>query len=399
MNYLRYNLIIPGIDLVREEDIMQIEQLIYNRLGIREDTEISYLGNRAQFVLIFGSKDLFLENRIYDQLRDLYPSAYFIGGTTSGEIYKNIAIENTLSATAVCMEKSEVRFASVAIEEDHFLEAAAALAAKVTGHDLKHVFIVSEGININGSKLVEGLTNCLPAGVTLSGGLSGDGERFEETFVIANNYPRKNQIAAIAFYGENVQFGYGSMGGWSPFGIERLITRSKNNILYELDGGPALDLYKDYLGEYSKDLPSTGLYFPLMVRSKDHHHTFIRTILRIDELQKALIFAGDVPEGHYAKLMRANYDNLIEGSLQAAAVSLEPIGLQNANLAILISGVGRKLVLNQMASEEIDAVRSILGNETIFTGFYSYGEISPLPRESRSELQNQTMTITLIGEV
>jgi hypothetical protein len=399
MNYLRYNLIIPGIDLVREEDIMQIEQLIYNRLGIREDTEISYLGNRAQFVLIFGSKDLFLENRIYDQLRDLYPSAYFIGGTTSGEIYKNIAIENTLSATAVCMEKSEVRFASVAIEEDHFLEAAAALAAKVTGHDLKHVFIVSEGININGTKLVEGLTNCLPAGVTLSGGLSGDGERFEETFVIANNYPRKNQIAAIAFYGENVQFGYGSMGGWSPFGIERLITRSKNNILYELDGRPALDLYKDYLGEYSKDLPSTGLYFPLMVRSKDHHHTFIRTILRIDELQKALIFAGDVPEGHYAKLMRANYDNLIEGSLQAAAVSLEPIGLQNANLAILISGVGRKLVLNQMASEEIDAVRSILGNETIFTGFYSYGEISPLPRESRSELQNQTMTITLIGEV
>lgn len=399
MNDLQYSLIIAGIDLVMEEDVMQIEQLIYNRSGIREDAETNKLGTRAQFVLIFGSKELFLEKRIYDQLRNLYPNAYLIGGTTSGEIYKNIAIDHTLSATAVYMEKSKVRLASVAIEEDHFLEAAAALAAKISGHHLKHVFIVSEGINMNGSKLIEGLTNYLPAGVTLSGGLSGDGERFEETFVIANDYPRKNQVAAIAFYGDNIHFGFGSMGGWSPFGIERLITKSQNNILYELDGQPALNLYKDYLGEYSKDLPSTGLYFPLMLRSKNHHHTFIRTILRIDELQESLIFAGDVPEGYSAKLMRANHDNLIDGSLQAAGVSLESIGLQNANLAILISGVGRKVVLNQMASEEIDAVRSILGNEAVFTGFYSYGEISPLLRESRSELQNQTMTITLIGEV
>jgi hypothetical protein len=382
-----------------EEDIMQIEQLIYDSLGIRQNTETSYLRNKAHFVLVFGSKDLLLENQIYDQLRDLYPNAYFIGGTTSGEIYKNVAIENTLSATAVYMEKSEVRFASTSIEDEKYYEAAADLASKVIGNGLKHVFIVSEGININGSKLVEGLTKSLPTGVTLSGGLSGDGDRFEETFVIANDYPKKNRIAAIAFYGEYVQFGYGSMGGWSPFGIERLITKSKNNILYELDGKPALDLYKEYLGEYSNGLPSTGLYFPLTVRSKDNNHTFVRTILGIDELQKALIFAGDVPEGHYAKLMTANCTNLIEGSLQAAEVSLESIGLSNANLAILVSCVGRKLVLNQMASEEIDAVRSILGNETIFTGFYSYGEISPLNRETICELHNQTMTITLIREV
>jgi hypothetical protein len=382
-----------------EEDIMQIEQLIYDSLGIRQNIETTYLRNKTQFVLIFGPKDLLLENRIYNELRDLYPNAYFIGGTTSGEIYKNIAIENTLSATAVYMEKSEVRFASTSIEDEKYLEAAADLAAKVIGNGLKHVFIISEGININGSKLVEGLTKHLPTGVTLSGGLSGDGDRFEETFVIANDYPQRNHIAAIAFYGENVQFGYGSMGGWSPFGIERLITKSKNNILYELDGKPALDLYKEYLGDYSIGLPSTGLHFPLTVRSKDNNHTFVRTILGIDEIQKALIFAGDVPEDHYARLMRANYDNLIEGSLQAAKVSLESIGLRNASLAILVSCVGRKLVLDQMASEEIDAVRSILGNETIFTGFYSYGEISPLNRETRCELHNQTMTITLIGEV
>ncbi len=385
--------------LVKEEYTIQIEQLLYGSSGNIQNTVTNHLRNKAQFVLIFGAKKLLLENRIYDELRNLYPNAYFIGGTTSGEIHKNIAVEDTLSATAVYMEKSEIRFASVVIESENYFEAAANLATKFAGKNLKHVFIISEGININGSRLVEGLTKQLPPGVTLSGGLSGDGKRFEETFVIANNYPKKNCIAAIAFYGENIKFGCSSMGGWSPFGIERLITKSKSNILYEFDGKPALDLYKEYLGEYAEELPAAGLYFPLMVHAKDYSRTFVRTIQGIDELQKALIFSGDIPVGHYAKLMKTNYDSLIAGSRQAAQTSLESLGINSANLAILVSGVGRKLVLNQMVSEEIDAVRYILGKETIFTGFYSYGEISPLNREASCELHNQTMTITLIAEV
>lgn len=378
---------------------MQIEQLLYDSSGIRQNVVTNNLRDEAQFVLVFGAKELLLDNQIYDELRNLYPNAYLIGGTTSGEIYENIAVENTLSATAVYMEKSEVRFASILIENENYLQAAAELTANFSGNDLKHVLIISEGINVNGSKLVEGLTKYLPVGTTLSGGLLGDGNNFKETLVIANDYPKKNYIAAIAFYGDNVKFGYGSMGGWSPFGIERVITKSTNNILYELDGKPALDLYKEYLGEYAEGLPATGLHFPLTVRSKDYSRTFVRTILGIDEQEKSLIFAGDVPEGHYAKLMKANSDDLIDGSLQAAKVSLESIGVTNANLAILVSCVGRKLVLNQMVSEEIDVARGILGKDTIFTGFYSYGEISPLNRETICELHNQTMTITLIAEV
>lgn len=378
---------------------MQIEQILYDRSGIRVSTVTNQLRDKAQFVLIFGAKELLLDKRIYDELRDLYPNAYLIGGTTSGEIYNNIAAENTLSATAVYMEKTEVRFSSVAIDNGNCFEVAAELAAKLTGNDLKHVFIVSEGVNINGSELVEGLTKYLPNNTTLSGGLLGDGNRFEETLLIANDYPHKNAIAAIAFYGDNVKFGYGSMGGWSPFGIEREITKSVKNILYEFDGKPALDLYKEYLGTYSEGLPGTGLHFPIAVRSKDHRHTFVRTILGIDELQKALIFAGNVPEGYYAKLMKANCDDLIDGSFQAAQISRDSISTSSANLAILVSCVGRKLVLNQLVSDEVDAVRDVLGNETVFTGFYSYGEISPLNRETICELHNQTMTITLIAEV
>lgn len=378
---------------------MQIEQLLYDRTGNKKKTGTNVLRDKAQFVLIFGAKNLLLNNRIYDELRDLYPNAYLIGGTTAGEIYNNTATEHTASATAVYMEKTKVQFASVTIESDKYFEAAAALVAKFPAEDLKHVFIISEGININGSKLVEGLTKALPPGVTLSGGLAGDGNHYKETFVIANDYPKQNRLAAIGFYGQNVHFGYASIGGWSPFGIERVITKSRNNILYELDEKPALDLYKEYLGEYAADLPAAGLYFPLMVRSKDHLRTFVRTIQRVDENKKTLIFSGDVPEGYYAKLMRANFDKLIDGSRQAAKISLSSLSAEHADLAILVSCVGRKLVLNQIVSEEIEAARSILGTASIFTGFYSYGEISSSDKDTICELHNQTMTITLITEV
>jgi hypothetical protein len=196
-----------------------------------------------------------------------------------------------------------------------------------------------------------------------------------------------------------VHFGYASIGGWSPFGIERIITKSKNNILYELDDKPALTLYKEYLGDYAAELPAAGQYFPLMVRSKDHHRTFIRTIQRVDESQNSLIFSGDVPEGYYSKLMRFTSDNLIEGARQAAKISLISLGLNNADLAILVSCAGRKFVLDQITSEEIDAARTVLKMDTMFTGFYSYGEISSPDKNAICELHNQTMTITLITEV
>lgn len=378
---------------------MQIEQLLYNHSGIRQNKSTNNLRDKAQFVLVFGTKELLLDSPIYDELRDLYPSAYLIGGTTSGEIYNDIATENTVSATAVYMEKTDVRFSSVTIEGDQYGKAAADLLAKFPTAGLKHVFIISEGININGSKLVDGLVKKLPEGVTLSGGLAGDGSLYKETFVIANDYPKQNCLVAIGFYGENAQFGYASIGGWSPFGVERVITKSRDNVLYELDGKPALDLYKEYLGEYAEGLPAAGLYFPLMVRSKDHQRTFVRTIQRVDELKKTLVFSGDVPEGYYSKLMRANFDSLIDGSRQAAQISLSSLGENSASLAILVSCVGRKLVLNQMTSEEIEAARSVLGTQTTFTGFYSYGEISSPDRETICELHNQTMTITLITEV
>jgi hypothetical protein len=261
-----------------------------------------------------------------------------------------------------------------------------------------HVFVLSDGLKVNGSDLVNGLSRHLPGNVSITGGLSGDGECFKETLVLWDEPPEVGTVAALGFYGTNLKVGYGSLGGWDPFGPERLITRSRDNVLYELDGKSALDLYKQYLGEHAKDLPATGLLFPLSLRAQMGETAVVRTILSINEEEKSMTFAGDVPQGAYARLMKANFDRLIDGSVGAAKTCYEAIGCQSPDLAILISCVGRKLVLKQRVEEEIEGVRDVLGDRTVLTGFYSYGEISPFSVSGKCELHNQTMTITTLSE-
>jgi hypothetical protein len=231
----------------------------------------------------------------------------------------------------------------------------------------------------------------------VTGGLAGDGSRFVRTAVCLDGPVPSAQVVAVGLYGERLQIGYGSVGGWDPFGVERRITRSRGNVLIELDGEPALDLYRRYLGEHAAGLPSSGLLFPLAIRGDDNDTAIVRTILAVDEAERTLTFAGDVPQGCRARLMRANFSRLVEGASGAARIAA---GASSAptELAILISCVGRKLVLKQRIEEEVEAVAEILGTATVQAGFYSYGEIAPFASAARCELHNQTMTVTTISE-
>jgi len=237
----------------------------------------------------------------------------------------------------------------------------------------------------------------LPNDVIITGGLAGDGARFEKTLVGVNEPPIEGRIGVVGFYGDHIHTTYGSVGGWGSFGPERLITKSKGNILYELDGKPALHIYKLYLGDFANELPGSGLFFPLSIRNEGSEHSLVRTILSVDEKENSLTFAGNMPEGAYARLMKANFDRLIEGASNAAQNSMTGI-THEPGLAILISCVGRKLVLDQRVEEEIEAIKTIYGNKTAIAGFYSYGEISPSFNFMKCELHNQTMTVTTLTE-
>jgi hypothetical protein len=348
--------------------------------------------------MLFGSRACLQQTQWQDDLAFAYPNAHWLGCSTAGEIYGTQVTDETLVATAIAFEDTGVHGKSLRLNEvrDSF-EAGARLANSLPHESLVHVLVVSDGQNVNGSELVAGLTSNLPADVTVTGGLAGDGDRFQETLVLWDGPAEPNTVAAVGLYGDRIRVGFGSRGGWDAFGPERLITRSAGNKLYELDGQPALALYKKYLGEHARDLPASGLLFPLSLRTAGGE-SIVRTILGVDETEHSLLFAGDMPEGGYARLMKANFDRLIDGAVGAAQTSSQALG-KEAPLALLISCVGRKLVLKQRIEEEIEGVQEVLGQRTILAGFYSYGEISPFAPSARCELHNQTMTITTLTEL
>jgi hypothetical protein len=364
-------------------------------LGWRFDNEAPF--ETAQLVLYFAAPGTLDDGERLAELHRRHPAAKLVGCTSGGEILGSEVYDGTIVAVALKFDHARIELRSRRLSEcQGSLDAGCRLGADLPKDDLRAVFVLSDGTLVNGSDLVRGLRETLPADVVLTGGLAGDGAEFKSTLVGADCPPETGLIAAIGFYGASVDVRHGSYGGWDAFGPDRVITRSDGNVLYELDGEPALDLYKRYLGDEAARLPGSALLFPLKVRRDGNRGTeLVRTVVGIDEANKAMIFAGDVPAGSSVQLMRGNFDHLIEGAGQAAQ---QTGGTMSGGLAILVSCIGRKLLLGQQVVDEVEAVAEILGPDCTAIGLYSYGEISPHEFTGSCDLHNQTMTITVIGE-
>jgi hypothetical protein len=374
---------------------MKIETLALKDGSWKVEKSIDNLES-VNLVTVFGDTDEFTKDEHYKYLRERYPNAAIAGCSSAGNIQGEEISQSKLVATAVSFDSSKVVLHSLEFTDgDNINEVSKKLASKFDKQGLKHIFILADGLNLNGSELVQGFNEATD--ITKTGGLAGDGDKFEKTFVMANDVAKQRVIVALGFYGEALKIGSGCYGGWSEFGTQRLVTKSKSNILYELDGQPALDLYKSYLGEYAADLPNSGLRFPLSIKEKEGDPEVIRTLLGIDEESKSIIFAGNIPEGFTARLMKPNIDLLIDGAGEAAHLANMNNG--KTALGLVVSCVGRKIVMNQLVDEELESVGEELGKDVILTGFYSYGEIAPFENDIQNcQLHNQTMTLTVVYE-
>ena len=350
-------------------------------------------------VFVFGSRSLLQYGSVIRDLRQHFEGAAVIGCSTAGEIVGDEVIDDSVIATAVMFDHTRLRTADAKITQaKSSYQVGEELARQLNDSSLRHVFVVSDGLNVNGSDLARGLASGVSEGVSITGGLSGDGSDFAETWVIDPEAAGPQRIAAVGLYGDHLRVGYASMGGWKPFGPLRTITRAEGNVLYELDGHSALDLYKTYLGDHAAQLPASGLLFPIVVTEAQGGEGVVRTVLSVNEQDGSMTFAGDIPQGGTAQLMKTNVDDLVDGATAAAEASLTGLGGQRPELALLVSCVGRKLVMKQRVEEEVEAIRDIFGADTKIAGFYSYGELSPFREGGECRLHNQTMTITAFAE-
>lgn len=353
---------------------------------------------KEPLVLVFADRYLLESNDIFEQVRELYPDGHLVFGSTSGEIMETNVYEESITLTAIEFEK--VSFSIVSENVSDFVDIekmGLAISNKFDKERLNHMFIVSDGSFVNGSGLIEGLESAEGFKASITGGLCGDGARFEKTLTSYNETPKQGEVIAIGFYGSELEVSYANFGGWTPFGPERTITKSAGNVLFEIDSKPALDLYKKYLGEKADELPQAALLYPLTVQQNDESEPLVRTILNIDEAENSMILAGDVPMNSKVQLMMSTVDDIAEGAFSAAKLAMRD-RKKKPELAILVSCVGRKLVLDQRTEDEIEEVADVIGSQAKIAGFYSYGEMAPFAGKNKCQLHNQTMTLTLLSE-
>ena len=374
---------------------MKVAQRTIHSVDVIDDMNINF---DPDLILLFISPE-FKETQIAVQkINELYPTASITGCSTSGEIQDIQVFDNSIILNAIKFEKSTHKMVSEGLHEcENSFELGEKIFEKLNAPDLRHILIFSDGLQVNGADLVLGLRENSNDKIAITGGLAGDGDQFNSTFVIKDEKILSGEVIGIGLYGDALSIGYSSKGGWDSFGLERKVTKSDQNVLYELDGKPALDIYKEYLGEKAKDLPGSGLLFPLSLRNSSEQKPVVRTILATNDEESSLTFAGNIPQGSYVRFMKANIDRLINGAEDSAINTKKSVD-EDAEFALLISCVGRRIVLKQLVEEEIEAVRDILGEKPVISGFYSYGELAPFEKFTPCELHNQTMTITTFSE-
>jgi hypothetical protein len=376
---------------------MRVDSFSYDRRAGWSCPSFPDVDSESTLVLVFGAPSFFGEPSAIEALTKAYPRATVAGCSSAGEIHGTEILDDSLSVAVVRFDKTQLRMTSVSVDGAiGSFDAGRQIASSLADPGLRAIFILSDGISVNGSELLRGVHAITSRKVIVTGGLAGDGSRFLQTWVIVGGLPTGRAVVGVGLYGDALEIGHGSRGGWDVFGPERRVTRSKGNVLYELDGSPALARYKTYLGDRASGLPATALLFPLALRDRANKgKLLLRAILGVDEEEQSMTFAGSVPEGSIVQLMRANLDRLIEGAAEAG----RDVGrVSRESVSVAISCVGRRLVLGERAEEEVEVAAEALPRGTKLVGFYSYGEICPFARGEPSDLHNQTMTITTLSE-
>lgn len=351
-------------------------------------------------VLVFCEADGVRYQYVLDELREKYPRAIMAGSSTVAGIFGGHLIENALIVGIIQFDSSRI---ALSIAEVHGVsdsrQAGIQLAKSLNAPDMKGILVLADGLNTNGSELSDGLVSILAPHVMMAGGLASDKMEFKYTWILHNGVPCTNLVCGIGFYGEKLFFSTQAKDGWRPFGPERRVTRAEGNILYEIDNRPALDLYKEYLGDHAAGLPATALHFPLAIWDESKDFYLVRTIVGVDEATNSMRFAGDIPNNIQTQLMYGSFDNLVEGAEMAANMLSQKLPHPGTPvLCLAISCSGRKLVMADDTSLELEATLENLPAGSQQIGFYSFGELAPPFSGTGCCLHNETMTLTVLYE-
>lgn len=374
---------------------MQIAVNLYEN-GMWKKELDSSLDSENTLITVFGDSEFTKNEQGFKELCEKFPNAIITGCSAGGEIYEDELHDGSLSIAISKFEKTKlmVKYVKITQDKDSF-NGGANLMKQFEQEGLKSLFILSDGVRINGSSLVDGFNTMLDRDISITGGMASDYGNFEKTWVIVNRKAIPDHVSAIGFYGDNIEVDYASEGGWNRYGLERLVTSCDNtNTIYTVDHKPVLQLYKDYMGEHSKKLPSSAFEFPVLVIDEEGD-TKTRAVYAANEETQSISVYSDIKEGNKMVFLKGNPYYLIEGAQKAA----EHLKYTNDTpvLSLAVSCVGRRAVLKEQTEDEIEILKEVFNDNISQVGFYSHGELSPRA-SGKCGLLNQTMTLALIWE-
>ncbi|MFZ8990538.1 MAG: FIST signal transduction protein, partial [Pseudohongiellaceae bacterium] len=341
---------------------MQLETYQYLSGGGWNSPLNEQLDTPSTLVLVFGSPNVRDIEMALGDVSRTFQQSVVMGCSTAGEIFHDLVCDHSLSVAVACFAHTRLKAAGSAIassEESFF--AGQSLVKDLDAPDLRGVIILSEGLVVNGSKLIEAFSPLAERGVVVTGGLAGDGSRFDQTWTLCNENATRNHVCAVGLYGDAIQISHGSRGGWDIMQSELTVTHAIGNVLYEINDEPALEVYKRLMGDEAAGLPSSGLRYPLALVDDEAEDGYtVRTILAIDEVEQSITFASEIPDEAKAHLMSANFSRLVEGARMAAHDATTDRDQNVPVLSIAISCLGRRLVLGEGCNEELQTVLNTL---------------------------------------
>lgn len=271
--------------------------------------------------------------------------------------------------------------------------------------------ILSDGLISEGSNLIYGLQERLGKSFPLVGASASDNLRFLKTYLYFNQEVFSDGACGI-LWGGKLNFALGIKHGWKPLGKPRYVTKSRGNIVYEIDGANAAKIYEEYLAcdltKLKREQKYISIFYPIGIYLSGEEEYLLRNILSIEN-DGSLIFQGDVPQDSLIRLMIGTKESCLQATQQAVdeakkgLLSIPMVDYKKRgakNFVLVFDSISRYILLKEDANKELRIIKEGLGKDTPIIGIYTYGEQAPLRSVSyqgQAYFHNQTITILAIA--
>ncbi len=361
---------------------------------------VKSLGDTPRAAWLFSSPGRGLQELLAG-VADTVGTDIIVGCTTYGEISGTGFSSGSAVLGGIATDRIDFHIASAKRLSFNTEAAGRELAGKLPD-SVRYVQVFSDGLTGNGSAILRGMSSRLGENVIICGGAAADSDRFLRTWQFYGPELLSDAVVAIGFSGD-FKIGLGVQSGWSPIGIARHVTRSSGHVLYELDGQPALDVYKRFFGKHVEKLPMVGIEYPLCLLDRSDplenpdYSIILRASVSVNPQEGSVSFSGEIPEGSMVRLTCGDPKSTLEAAERAARMALLDLGDCDPALVFFFSCMARRIVLGRRIQEEAERVRGQIGIEVPLLGFYTYGEFCPTKRGGPNLIHNETATISVLG--